>query len=144
MKSLGCTALGLVLSYLPEYKPKKVNLSIPIVVVLLLALFYLAYGEKSYNVCVIMIIMFCALVYFSMAISVKGVAFDHLGKLSSRIYLYMAFITVIYYLGITNNTALFFIDLFVALLDLAITIYRAKYRHLKASAEKAKVDEEKK
>jgi hypothetical protein len=74
-------------------------------------------------------------VYFSSNISVSGRVFDIAGKLSTRIYLYMAFVTVIYYLGITNHRMLFVIDVFLAVLDMVLTNYREKYLALKRKVE---------
>ena len=139
VKAFGCIALGILLSYIPKIpqnKPLGFNYNIPIVAVLFLVLLYLTYHEKTYNECVIIILLFCALVYFSMGISVSGEIFDLIGKLSTRLYLYMAFVTMLYYLGITNHRQLFIIDLSVASIDLAVDYYRTKYRKLKTSVEK--------
>ena len=131
VKSFGCIALGMLLSYIPVIKPKKFNFNIPLVIILFAALIFLCYGQKTYNLCVVMILMFCALVYFSLGISVEGRIFELMGKLSLRMYLYMSFATVLYYLGITNHRQLFVIDVFLAVADLILDEYRNRYYKLK-------------
>ena len=134
-RTLGCIALGVLVSYIPMIKNKRLLISIPAVVVLFVALMYHAYSEKSYNMCIVMIVMFAFLVYFSANISVGGKVFDIMGKLGMRIYLYLPFITVIYYLGITHHRILFVLDITLAVLDLILDSYRTKYRALKAKVE---------
>lgn len=134
-RTLGCIALGVLVSYIPAIKNKRLLISIPAVVVLFVALMYHAYSEKSYNMCIVMIVMFAFLVYFSSNISVGGKVFDIMGKLGMRIYLYLPFITVIYYLGITHHRILFVLDITLAVLDLILDSYRTKYRALKAKVE---------
>ena len=134
-RTIGCIALGVIVSYIPRFKTKRFNVNIIATILLFLSILYLAYGEKSYNTCIVMILMFAALVYFSSNISVSGKVFDLAGKLSTRIYLYMAFVTVIYYLGITNHRMLFVIDVFLAVLDMVLTNYREKYLALKRKVE---------
>lgn len=134
-RTIGCIALGVLVSYIPAIKNKKLLISIPAVAILLVGLLYHAYSEKSYNMCIMMIVMFALLVYFSSNISVGGRVFDIMGKLGMRIYLYLPFITVIYYLGITHHRILFVLDITLAVLDLILDIYRTKYRALKAKAE---------
>lgn len=134
-RTIGCIALGVMVSYIPKFKTKRFNLNIIAALLLFLSLLCAAYREKSYGVCILMIVMFAALVYFSSNISVSGRVFDLAGKLSTRIYLYMAFVTVIYYLGITNHRMLFVIDVFLAVLDMVLTNYREKYLALKRKVE---------
>ena len=134
-RTLGCIALGVLVSYIPAIKNKRLLISIPVVAVLFVALMYHAYSEKSYNMCIVMIVMFAFLVYFSSNIPVGGRVFDIMGKLGMRIYLYLPFITVIYYLGITHHRILFVLDITLAVLDLILDSYRTKYRALKAKVE---------
>ena len=75
--------------------------------------------------------MFGALVYFSSHISLGGRAFDLIGKLSVRMYLYMSFVTMLEILGLVNNRILFVIDVTLAVLDLFVCYYRDKYLELK-------------
>jgi hypothetical protein len=131
-RTIGCIALGVLVSYIPAIKNKKLLISIPAVAILLVGLLYHAYCEKSYNMCIMMIVMFALLVYFSSNISVGGRVFDIMGKLGMRIYLYLPFITVIYYLGITHHRILFVLDITLAVLDLILDSYRTRYHALKA------------
>ena len=78
-----------------------------------------------------MIFLFGALMYFSSHIPLGGGAFDLIGKLSVRMYLYMAFITMLRILGLTNYRILFIIDITLAAMDLIITYYKGKYLELK-------------
>jgi hypothetical protein len=135
-RTLGCISLGVLTSYIPSMKKGRLPVSIPIVTMLFVALGYLAYNEKSYNLCIVMILMFAALVYFSSGISVGGRVFELMGKLGMRIYLYMPFITVIYYLGITHHRVLFILDITLAVMDLILDSYRTKCHSLKAQVEK--------
>ena len=130
-RSLGCIPVGILLSYIPKWECKKFNPAIPIVVVLIPTMLYLAYNEKTFFIRLLMIAMFGALMYFSTHISVGGRVFDLLGKLSVRMYLYMAFVTMIEMLGVGNHRALFVIDVAAASLDLAVCYYRDKYKALK-------------
>ena len=133
-RALGCIPVGILLSYIPALKPRKFNVSVPAVVLLIPTLFYFAYNEKTFFIRLLMIALFGALMYFSCNIPVGGRVFDLLGQLSVRIYLYMAVLTMLRIFGITNYRMLCVIDLFVASLDLMIHIYRQKY---KAQASKA-------
>ena len=131
-RTLGCIPVGILISYIPMLKQMKFNVSIPIVIVLIPTLFYFAYNEKTFFVRLLMIGMFAALVYFSSNISFGSKICDLLGQLSVRIYLYMAFITMLYIFGLTHHRILFVIDLALATLDLVVSIYRQKYKALLA------------
>ena len=134
-RTLGCIPVGILISYIPQLKCKKINLNIIFVVILVPTLLYLAYNEKTFLTRLIMIAMFAALVYFSTGISVGGKVFDFLGQLSVRMYLYMSFVTMLYMLGLTNHRALFVIDVALAVMDTLLGIYRQKYKKLKAALE---------
>ena len=131
-RALGCIPVGILISYVPMLKPMKFNVSIPLVIILIPTLFYFAYSEKTFIVRLLMIGMFSALVYFSSNISFRSKICDLLGQLSVRIYLYMAFITMLHLLGLTHYRVLFVIDVALATLDLALSIYRQKYKTLLA------------
>jgi hypothetical protein len=135
-RSLGCIPVGILLSYIPLPKHGKFNPSIPIVLLLIPTLFYFAYNEKTFLIRLLMIAMFSALVYFSSGISFRSRVCDLLGQLSVRIYLYMAFITMLYIFGLTHHRILFVIDVALATLDLAVSIYRQKYKALLAASKK--------
>ena len=135
-RSCGCVPVGILLSYIPKIKFKKFNAAILAVIALIPTLFYFAYNEKTFFTRLLIIAMFCALVYFSVHINVSGGLCDVLGKLSVRMYLYMAFITMIEMLGVTNFRQLFVIDVAVASLDLAVSYYRDKYKALKNQQQK--------
>ncbi len=135
-RTFGCIPMGILVSYIPALKIKKFNPSIPIVVVLVPTLIYLAYIEKGFFTCIGMILMFGALMYFSCNINVGGPVFDLIGKLSVRMYLYMAFVTMFEILGLTNHRILFVIDVALASLDLIVDYYRTKYKALKKKTEK--------
>lgn len=135
-RTFGCLSAGVLLSYIPSWKNKKHNPSILMVLVLIPTLLYFAYIEKDFFIALAMIFMFGALVYFSTNISVGGAAFDFIGKLSVRIYLYMAFITMLYLLGLANHRVLFLVDLSFALIDTVITSCIEKHYRNKKKAEK--------
>jgi peptidoglycan/LPS O-acetylase OafA/YrhL len=136
-RSFGCISAGILLSYIPKIslKYKKFNFAIPIVLILFPTLLYLYYNDKSFAVCLLMILMFGALMYFSTGISVGGRFFDLLGKLSVRMYLYMAFLTMFRYIGLTDNGVLFVLDVAMSVMDLVLTDYREKYLSLKKRQE---------
>lgn len=134
-RTFGCMAFGMLVSYIPTIKKRKHNLSILGVIALVPAIFHLAYSEKNYVTCLIMIGLFAALVYFTYNVSIGGKFFDVLGRLSTRIYLYMAFITMLYILGLTDHRILFIVDVSLATMDLILTRYREKYLALKAKLE---------
>ena len=132
-RALGCISAGILVSYIPKLKIRRFNYSIPIVILLVPTLIYLFYNKKNFFICILMIFMFGALMYFSSAINVGGRIFDLLGKLSVRIYLYMAMLTMFYILGLTHHRVLFVIDIALAVMDLTLDTYRTKYRTLKAN-----------
>ena len=134
-RTFGCMAFGMLVSYIPTIKKRKHNLSILGVIALVPAIFHLAYSEKNYVTCLIMIGLFAVLVYFTYNVSIGGKFFDVLGRLSTRIYLYMAFITMLYILGLTDHRILFIVDVSLATMDLILTRYREKYLALKAKLE---------
>ena len=133
LRALGCVAVGILLSYVPMLKPMKFKVSIPLVIILIPALFYFAYNEKTFFIRLLMLGLFSALVYFSSHISFSSKICDYLGQLSARIYLYMAFVAMLRLLGLTQYRILFVIDVALATLDLALSIYRQKYKTLLAS-----------
>lgn len=130
-RTFGCISAGMLISYIPKWESKKFNFSIPIVITLIVALSYLAYGEKSFLTCLLMIAMFAGLVYFSTNISFGCRFTDLLGQLSTRMYLYMSFITMLYLLGLTHYRVLFVIDVSLATMDLILHLYKQKYEKLK-------------
>lgn len=119
-RAFGSVAAGILVSYIPRLKVRKFNHSIPIVILLIPSLLYLAYNNKTFFICIAMIVMFGALMYFSTHISVGGRFFDFLGKLSVRMYLYMALLTMIAMMGLTHHRLLFAIDIAVATIDVVI------------------------
>ena len=132
-RALGCISAGILVSYIPKIRIRKFNYSIPIVILLLPTLIYLFYNKKTFFICILMIFMFGALIYFSTHINVGGRIFDLLGKISVRMYLYMAMITLFYILGLTHHRVLFIIDVALAVMDLTLDTYRTKYSTLKAN-----------
>ena len=94
----------------------------------------LAYHDKTFVTCVLMIALFTALVYFTTSISFGGKFFDVLGQLATRMYLYMSFVTALYLLGLTNHRILFVINVSLASMDLVIYTYKQKYEAAKAKA----------
>ena len=135
-RALGCIPVGILVSYIPAWnklKSKKFNHSILFVTVLLPLILYLYYNKKNFAICIALILMFGALMYFTSHISLGGKVFDLLGKLSVRMYLYMAFLTMFRILGLTENKILFVLNVAIAGLDLALTYYRDKYLAMKKS-----------
>ena len=137
-RAFSCVSVGVLVSYIPKMQIKKFNISIPIVVVLAPTLIYLFLNDKTFFTCVAMIAMFGALIYFSTHIPVGGKVFDLIGKLSVRMYLYMAFLTMLFILGLTHHRVLFVIDIALAVLDLLISYYHDKYKALKKEQQKEK------
>ena len=129
-RMFGCLALGILCSYIPKWKPKGFNYNIIFVVVLVPVLLQLAYGQKDYWICIGMLFLFCALVYFSSNINVGGKFFDVVGQLSTRLYIYMGFLSMLSALGLTHHRLLFIIDVFLAVLDLLFCTYYKKYKNL--------------
>ena len=130
-RAFGCISAGILVSYIPKFKIKKFNIAIPLVIVLIPAIAYLYYNKKSFAICLALIAMFGALIYFSSHIAVGGKAFDLIGKLSVRMYLYMAFLTMLRMLGLEDQRVLFLMDIALASMDLAVSYYRDKYNALK-------------
>ncbi|MBE6532838.1 MAG: hypothetical protein E7676_04955 [Ruminococcaceae bacterium] len=133
-RTLGCMSAGMLISYIPKPKFKKFNYSIIIVAILIPVLFLLAYHDKTFFTCVLMIALFTALVYFTTSISFGGKFFDVLGQLATRMYLYMSFVTALYLLGLTNHRILFVINVSLASMDLVLYTYKQKYEAAKAKA----------
>ena len=89
-------------------------------------------------ICILMLALFSALVYFSTSVNVGGKFFNILGQLSNRLYIYMAFVSMLCTLGLTYHRLLFIIDVFLAVLDLLFCTYYKKYKTLKKTLETAK------
>lgn len=130
-RMFGCLALGMLCSYVPKWKPKGFNFNIIFVAVLIPLLLYLAYGQKDYWLCIGMLLLFAALIYFSTSVNVSGKFFDLLGQISIRFYLYMAFVSMLCTLGLTHHRILFVIDVFLATIDLLFFTYYKKYKAMK-------------
>lgn len=130
-RAFGCLSAGMIISFIPNLKKFKRLISIIAVVLLFPTLVYLMYSFKTFWTCIIMILMFGALTYFSSHISIGGKVFDLIGKLSVRMYLYMSFVTMLRILGLSNNRILFVVDVTLAVMDLIVCYYRDKYIELK-------------
>ena len=127
-RTYGCISAGMLLSFIPKLRIKGFNFCIPIVALLIPLLFYLAYNKKNFFICILMILLFGALVYFSYNIPVGGKIFGFMGRLSVKIYLYMALLSMLYMLGLTDNKALFVINVTIAFMNTLLEYYRDKYR----------------
>lgn len=130
-RAFGGLSAGILVSYIPKINFKKFNPSFLFVIVLVPALLYLQYNDKTFLISAVMIAMFAALMYFSSHISIGGAVFDFIGMLSVRMYLYMAFLTALRYFGITENKMLFSIDIAVSLIDTTITYCVLKLKKTK-------------
>ena len=130
-RTIGCLALGMLISYIPEGKSKRVKLCIWIVSILIVSIAFLAYGKKNYLICLGIIALFAALIHFTSKIPIGGKFYEIIGQLSTRMYLYMSFITMLELMGLSNHRILFMVDLFLSILDLIMTNYRNKYLALK-------------
>ena len=130
-RTYGCISVGMLLSLIPRIKVGRFNYCIPIVAILIPTLLYLAYGKKNYYICLFMILLFGALVYFSYGIPVGGRVFDFLGRLSVKIYLYMALLTMLRMMGLAESRLLFVIDILLALMNTLLEYYRDEYKRLK-------------
>ena len=120
-RTLGCTSVGILLSYIPILKYKKFNIGIPAVIILFPTILYLYYNDKNFLMCLVIIALFGALIYFSSSIPVSGRVFDILGRLSVRIYLYLSLCRMFRMLGVDDNRILFFINIGAAITDLTVT-----------------------
>ena len=129
-RTFGCMGLGILLSYIPNWKTKKFNINIIFVIILIPILLYMAYAKKSYLTCLVMLGLFCALVHFTSNIQVGGKVFDIIGELSTRMYLYMSFVSMLDVLGLSNHRILFVIDVALSTLDLFVKTYKEKYKKL--------------
>lgn len=139
LRTFACLAFGMLISYVPVISKKWVAVSIMVLATLIPAIVYLAYGEKDYFICLLLVLLFGLLVYFTSGVEIGGKAFDLIGKLSTRMYIYMAFVSMLRVLGLENHRVLFVIDLALSVLDVIIDNYRVKLRRLKSE----KADEEK-
>lgn len=135
VRTFACIAVGMLCSYIPKWKPKKFNFNAVFVAILIPTIFYLAYIPKDYWLRIDLIVMFAGLVYFSANVNVGGKFFNFIGKLSSRMYVYMAFVSMICVLGTTNHRFLFVVDLFISILDLLFFTYYKKYKTLQKKIE---------
>ena len=133
-RTFGCLSVGMLISYVPRWEMKKFNWNIPLVLLLIPTIFYFAYNEKTYWICLAMIGMFAALIYFTSNISLQGKFFDCVGQLSTRMYLYMSFVSMLCVLGLTQHRVLFVINVALAVMDLILATYRKKYETLKKAA----------
>lgn len=129
-RAFGCLALGMLCSYIPKWKPEKFNYSILFVVVLVPLTGYLAYAEKDYWISLSMIALFTALIYFTSNIHFGGKFFDVIGKMSTRMYVYMTFVSMLHVLGWAHDRLLFVIDVFLASMDVMISHYYQKFKDL--------------
>lgn len=134
-RAFGCISAGILVSYVPRLRIGKFNYAIPVVAFLLPTLIYLFFDNNSFLIRIAMVIMFGALMYFSVHINLGGRIFDLFGKLSVRMYLYMAMLTMLAILGLNNHRVLFVMDITLAVMDITLDTYRTKYRTLKARVE---------
>ena len=130
VRTFGCLAFGVLCSYIPKWKPGKLNVNAVFVAVLFPILLILAYGEKEYWLRIVMIVLFAALVYFSVNVNFGGKFFNILGKLSTRLYIYMALVSMLRVLGVTDYRLLFALDVFLSVMDLTFTYYYKKCKNL--------------
>lgn len=130
-RTFGCMATGMLISFIPKLEFKKFNYSIPAIIILIPIIFYLAYRDKSFLTCILMIMLFTALVYFSSNITIGGRITDLFGRLGTRMYLYISFITTLYLLGLTHHRVLFVIDLALAVMDLILSEYKRRLELIK-------------
>lgn len=130
-RTFSCLAVGMLCSYIPKWLPKRFNINIPLVIVLAGVVFYLAYAQKEYWMRILLIVLFACLVYFTANINLSSKILDIVGKMSTRMYIYFAFVSMLCVLGVTDCRLLFVIDIFLATLDLLFTTYYKKYKALK-------------
>ena len=130
-RTFGCLAVGMLCSYLPKWKPKVFNVNIVLVAVLFGVVFYLAYAEKEYWTRILMIGLFACLVYFTTNVNFSCKVLDVIGTMSTRMYVYFAFVSMLCVLGVTDCRLLFTINVFLSTMDLLLTQYYKKYKALK-------------
>lgn len=121
-RSLGGVSLGILVSQVPRVKLawKKINFNYFMLPVILALLAWAAYDPKNGWVRGGIILLHAALIYFTLSTEVGGSGFDFIGALSMRMYIYMAILCMLILFGITHHRVLFFIDLALALTDMAI------------------------
>ena len=129
-RAFGLLSLGMLLSYIPKFKTKVFNVNILFVLVLAAVLFYLAYNEKDYWISMGMIGLFALAIYCTSNISFGGKVFDVIGQMSARMYVYMAFVSMLDVMGLDNYRLLFVIDVALSAMDLLLNRYYNKYKAL--------------
>ena len=124
-RSLGGFSLGILVSCIPrlQLQWKKINFHyffLPIIIALIACLAYdprSAWGRGG------IILLYAALIYFTLGTNCSCKVFDFLGSLSMRMYIYMAILCMLILFGVTHHRILFFIDLGLALTDMFVFKY---------------------
>jgi len=130
-RALGYISIGMLFSYIPKWRTGKFNVSTLVVFLLIPTIFYFAYHEKTYWIWLIMIALFALLVYFTSNISFGGKVFDIIGQMSAKMYVYMAFVSMLDVMGLSNHRLLFVIDVALSAVDVILSYYYRKYQMLK-------------
>ena len=129
VRMLWTMSVGMLLSYVPQkaLKWKNFNVYTLLIPIVVAVLFYLAYIPKTYGLHFVMVVLFVCLIYISSTVNVGGKFFDYIGKLSVRMYIYMALLCMLSLFGLVDYRILFLIDLVVSNLDLWLSKYYQKW-----------------
>ncbi len=130
-RAFGYISIGMLFSYIPKWRTGKVNVSTLITLLLIPTVFCFAYYEKTYWIWLIMMALYALLVYFTSNISFNGKLFDIIGQMSAKMYVYMAFVSMLNVMGLSNHRLLFLIDVALSALDVLLSHYYRKYQQLK-------------
>lgn len=130
-RAFGYISTGMLFSYIPKWRTGKFNVSTLIILLLIPTIFYFAYYEKTYWTWLIMIALYALLVYFTSNISFNGKLFDVIGQMSAKMYVYMAFVSMLDVMGLSNHRLLFVIDVALSAVDVILSHYYRKYQMLK-------------
>ena len=133
VRTLWTMSVGILLSYIPQkaLKWKNFNLYILFIPILFGVIFYLAYIPKTYALHFLIVVLFVVLIYISRTVNVGGRFFDYIGKLSVRMYIYMALLCILTLFGLEDCRILFVIDFVLANLDLYLSKYYEKWKLFK-------------
>lgn len=122
-RALGGISFGILISLLPrmELKWKKINFNYLFILTAIGLILWMAYAPKNNWVCAAIILLYGVLIYFTLNIeNVGGKAFDFIGALSMRLYIYMAILCMLLLFGLTHHRLLFFINLALSLTDMLV------------------------
>ena len=128
-RALGGVSLGILLSRIPRLKLtwKKINFNYFIIPIVLGLIAWTAYEPKNAWVRCGIILLHATLIYFTLNTNCGGKGFDFIGALTMRMYIYMAILCMLRVFNVTYHRLMFFLDLALALTDIAVFYYLPKF-----------------